>query len=194
MPYIENIIATLNNELKVNSFVDVRFSGSKYYGIAEPVYIEEQKFPGIQNKDGNIDAISIDDSLPFTLWHKVEAITHQPDARNGGYGDKDIQRLAIINAQCVCVVSRVKTKLNPNQFATLIVEGFPLRFTSLQAKSLDLAYVMVEAAQSNLRSKAVYDEEYSQRYQLNSETYMLAVSYRIEASYTHGCLNICACD
>lgn len=194
MPYIENIIDTINTELKATSFVDVRFAGAKYYGISEQTYSEGNRYPSIQKKDGNIEAIAVDDSLPFTLYHRVDSITHGHDAGNGGYGDKDIQRLATVEAQCICVVNRIKTKLNPNQFASLLVEGLPLRFTSQQAKQLELARVIVEAVSSNLQSRPVYEAEYSNKFQLNAEVFMLAVRYRIETSYTHGCLNICACD
>jgi hypothetical protein len=196
MPYIENIVDLINTELQTTWLVDKRFAGSKYYGISETTYRGAERFPGIQLKSGEITPIAIDDLLPFTLWHRVDEIGHVADRDNSGFGDKDINRKSIVEARLFACVNRQKTQLNPNQFATLLSEGLPLRLTSAQAKSLDLTYVIAEPILSNLRSKQVYDEEFflSDKTFVDSEMYMLVVRYRIEVSYVRGCLAACACE
>lgn len=192
MPYIENIIETVNNELQTAWFVDKRFAGAKYYGISEATYQKDKRFPGIQLKTGEITPIAIDDSVPFLLWHRVDSIEHT--VADEGFGAKNRERLAICDARLFACVSRQKTQLNPNQFATLLTEGLPLRLTSAQAKALDLSYVIVEPVNSNLRSRQAYEEEFSGDFILDVDTYMLVVRYRIETQYTHGCLAACACE
>lgn len=194
MPYIENIVDIINTELQSTWFVDSRFSGAKYYGISETTYEKrsEKRFPSIQKKSGEITPITPNDLEPFTLWHRVDAIEHLTDDQ--GFGQENKNRKAVCDVRLFAVVSRLKTKLNPNQFATLLTEGLPLRLTSAQAKALDLNYVIAEPILSNLRSKQVYEEEFSGDYILDSDTYMLVVRYRIETSYVRGCLAACACE
>ena len=146
----------------------------------------------MQLKSGEITPITIDDSVPFTLWHRVDSIEHTTDDQ--GFGAKNKERKAICEVRLFAAVSRRKTQLNPNQFATMLSEGLPLRLTSAQAKALDLSYVVAEPVSSQLRSKAVYEEEYSGDFILDVDTYMLVLRYRIETSYTRGCLAACACD
>jgi hypothetical protein len=76
----------------------------------------------------------------------------------------------------------------------MLSEGLPLRLTTAEARALDLSYVVAEPVSSQLRSKAVYEEEYSGDFILDVDTYMLVLRYRIETSYTRGCLAACACE
>lgn len=194
MPYIENIVDIINTELQTTWFVDSRFAGARYYGISETTYENkaEKRYPSIQLKSGEITPIVPDDLVPFTLWHRVDNIEHSTD--DEGFGAKNKNRKAVCDVRLFAIVSRLKTKLNPNQFATLLSEGLPLRLTTTEARALDLNYVIVEPVNSNLRSKQAFEEEFSGEYILDSDTYMLVVRYRIETTYTRGCLAACACE
>jgi hypothetical protein len=91
MPFTDKIVEHINRSLKAGSLKDKRFQPGKIYGVTTILARHQKVGNGLEllpamEKDGQYEAIGVDDRVNITLYHKVVANSYTMQ-KKGGYGD-----------------------------------------------------------------------------------------------------------
>jgi hypothetical protein len=188
MPFLKEIIKKVNDSLKTNAINDIRFADARIEGIARSVgRLVDNKvevFPVVLSDSFELNDISIDDTYPLIVYHKL---------LNNAYQQKDNDRNYICKTDVKMVVYGKINKLNltSEQLEAVIAMNFP---TILDKDGTAVDSIFIRLNSSEMDGQKVFNEEYSNiDYRLCENDILLSFRYSIETNFRKGCFNICEC-
>lgn len=192
MPYIKEIVDHINAAFRTG-LTSKPFQKGKFEGIAELLLIVSddgnKTVPCIVDNHGNSDEVSIDDTYPFRLYHRINTITNEDD---GQMGD-DIQMKESANMIMIVFGDRRAFNFRPEQLSSMINTYMPLTLTVAQTTSLNLHTVAIQVSTTNLDSVQVFNQEYTGevRYNLAPQYFLMSIPYVITTTYNKSCFEPC---
>jgi len=196
MPFLNNIVQSINDNLRATSLKGSRFQDSQLYCIAKPALVTYKDdvtklVPVIFSDLKEID-VTADDQWDLMLYHRVISCNYV-EARGFG-NDNDI----IERANMLMVVYADPERLNINQedLSFLCVAGLPAtRFNTTNADNpnANITGVIIPGT-VNHNSFQVFSGEYqSTGYPLKPQSIYFSVQYTIETTANRNCLNCFDC-
>jgi len=71
MPKVNEIISLYNEKLKAGAFSGHVFQQGEFYGLATPYLKDERMEIAVVGLDGETKDVSIDDTYPFQMYHRI---------------------------------------------------------------------------------------------------------------------------
>lgn len=190
MSKLDTIVTDINTALKAGVFGSNRFQRGKLYGIVEKVKVSEAELmPCVISDNGDCAKISVDDTYPFQLYHRLLSVEAEYDEES--YGDeKDVIETA--SMRLVVIGNRSVLRLKKEDIVSGIVSALPSGVGTATLTSLNINYCEIEYGEFEVIANEVYDEEYSiEEYLLKPQTIMIALPYSIVTKYRKGCFDFC---
>ena len=188
MPFLKEIINKVNNSLKANAINDKRFATARIEGITRSIERHNgaivEVFPVALTDNFEFKDVSIDDTYPLIIYHKI---------LNNSYQQKDSDRNYICKTDVKMVVYGKIGKLNitSEQLEAVISMNFP---TILDKNGTGVDSIFIRLSSSEMDSQKVFNEEYRNiMYRLCENDILISFRYSIETNFKKGCFNICEC-
>lgn len=194
MPAQNDIALLINASLKANNFKSQRFQSGAYFGIAEPIKEisedGEKTAPYIIDDTGEGTTVVYNDTCPFTVFHRLE--TPEYNIPVDDYGKPGTTMQETSNMRLVFTGSRGRMKIRPENVAAAIAMDFPKEFTPAQITSLGLNSCIIEMGSVIVDPYTVWSQEWiGHEYDLDTDTIMISVNYRIVSTYNKLCFSLC---
>lgn len=203
MPFLNKQVEIVNNVLRGTAFYDERFKSGRYEAIAYEAVrqVSEGKFeffPVVMDENYEAHEVTVDDTYPIVLYHKVLAKNYSLTPTNntrGGFGDKNNYQTETTLVKMVVYGKWSAIKLTKEQLEALIVTNFPDNISNAIVAPLKLDNMTVTLQSSNLKPDMVWGEEYRNiPLRLAPEDILFSINYTITTTYRKGCFQICDCD
>jgi hypothetical protein len=191
MSKLDTIVTEINTSLKAGVFGSNRFQRGKMFGIAEKFKISEtETIPCIMNDSGEDTAkVSIDDTYPFQLYHRILSI--DAEYAEEDYGDS-IEVIETANMKLVVIGNRSVLRLKKEDIVSGIISALPSGVGKAVLSSLNISECDIDYGEFTTEPQEVYDDEYNiEEYLLKPETIMVAMPYTIVTKYRKGCFDFC---
>ncbi len=197
MPFVNEQIQIVNDSLQKLALSDARFSSGRYEGIAVDVSRKTdtgiETFPAIMDANYEAQPISVDDTYPIIIYHKITSKAYAKE--KGQYGDFEINVIETSNVKMVVYGKYAALKLTREQLEALITSNFPDQIATALIAPLKLDNMTVNLKSSNLNSAQVFTEEYKGiPLFLAPEDILFSVAYTIDTRFRKGCIKICDCN
>lgn len=199
MPFLKQQIEIINQELRERSLKDARFQAGRYEAIAVDVSREAsegkvQTFPAIMSSNYEAQEITVDDTYPLMIYHKVFSKAYSTE-KLGGYGDGNNYMVERADCRMVVYGKYAALKLTAEQLEALIATGFPSAIAKTKIAAYKLDSMLVTLTGSILNSAVVFQEEYKGfDLFLGPEDILFSMRYSIESKFRKGCFTICDCE
>ena len=197
MPFLKKQVELVNKALLQGALADERFKAGRIETIAVDVVRTEgetrQIFPAIMNKDYQPEMISVDDTYPIIIYHKIIGSAYSPYKENTGQG------MALQNqgtqVRMVVYGKYAALKMTRESLEALMITNFPDFFKQADFSGLGLSNLYATVQGSNLNSLAVWMEEYKGfPFPLGAEDIMFSITYMLNSVFKKGCFRICDCN
>lgn len=197
MPFLKQQIELVVNHLKTGALKDTRFQSGRFEAIAVPVtYVDEGKqitIPAVMDSNYEAQAISVDDTYPIIIYHKVNGKTYAPDTNN--YGNGMSAMVERVDVSMVVYGKYAKLKLTLEQLEALIIAGFPSEINKSLLAAYKLDKLTIQPISSELNPASVFQREYQGvDWFLAPEDILFSIRYTIESRFRKGCFTICDCE
>ncbi len=202
MPFLKQQIELINEALKQTALADARFQSGRYETIAVDVSrkttqgnngaVTIETFPAVMSPDYEAQEITVDDTYPIIIYHKILSKKYAPDKVEFGSRNKYVTE--ITGMKMVMYGKYATLKLTREQLEALITANFPdvIDRSCIQPYKLDNMIVTLQG--SNMNTAAVFQEEYKGiPLFLAPEDILFSINYLIETRYRKGCFEICDC-
>jgi hypothetical protein len=189
MPFLKEIINKVNQSLKTNAINDIRFASGRIENIARSIgrYNSEnqlQVFPVVLTDSFDFKDISIDDTFPLIVYHKILSNSYTQQTSDRNYQSKTDVKMVVYGK-----VGRIN--LTPEQLEAVFSMNFP---TILDKSGTNLDSIYIRLLSSEMDGQKVFNEEYSNiDYRLSENDILISFRYSIESAFRKGCFNICDC-
>lgn len=193
MPFLKQIVGSINAELKASTLSDKRFDKGVFLGIAKLLSRNESEasvtIPAIVHDDGKCDDVVIDDSKPFRIYHRVLDLAY---TKGDSFGD---EQLIAESASMVAIIygDRRILKIETEQLVAAVQAGFLTQLTDADKTSYGIKTCSIEIGNINLNPQQVYSGEYSGDvdFALRPNSILVSVPYTIVSEYDKQCIDIC---
>jgi hypothetical protein len=201
MPFLNQIISFINDDLKAGSLSKDKLQPAKFYGLTtivsrskksskEPTKLE--LLPAIVDATGKDNPITLESKLALQVYHKLNSKTYSVEKKS--YGDEynikcisDLSMVVITNSK---ITGKTKDVLEP-----LLIFGMPQKLSTALFVDLKINNCLITPVSSNMDAMAVYRQEYPQSdYYLTEQMSMFLIRYKIELSFSQQCVEQCLCD
>lgn len=199
MPYLENIIESINSNIKEEAFSDKRFAGSKIFGLSEPIIINQSNqnsdrvVPSIISNLGDAEYITPDDKIPVVVYHHINSniyTTITEESFGNGRWQKNNSDVSMI-----VMASSAKIKLSASQLETLIMANLIDTISKADLVKYQLKKVFIKIVSSNFNSFAIFANEFKgMKYFLKPEHILFEIKYVIESTFDKRCFKKCECE
>lgn len=200
MPFLEHIVALINQGLQTKTLTDKRFATGEYNGIAINVLREKvtgsgkQSLPCIWQAAGDAKYIGIDDTAPVILYHKVLRSTTVPEVAQRQFGDGQPYIKTTAFLAMVVYADRSQILLSADELESLILAGFLDEIPKASYQSKGISSLVVTPVETNFNSGSVFAQEHPGTDNfLKPESILFQLSYKVDCSYRKSCLAICGC-
>lgn len=168
----------------LNSVLDLP-GGAIIMGVAESVLKGTEYSPWLINKDGEGKYAGFDNTVPVSLYHKVNDVS--VSIGKNGVGDDLGDLINTYNCTCIVYLNRKKTNLTPLELFLSIQNQFP---TGMQV--MPYKYIVIRFQKVILNSMQVWLQEYQGvQYNLPTDSNLFAINYQIESAFKKGCFIKC---
>lgn len=190
MPFIEHAISTINNSIKT-TLQDVRFAGSKMFGLSRLVPSDGTTIPSIVDSSGNGEFTGFDSRYPLVSYHRAVGMTEVELQSNQSFGDGDTQHIQVYRMRCVVYADRNIVKMNPENLASMVQNAIRKDWKG----DVDgLTSVSTNTFSCDLDPVRVFVEEYSlpaQQYRIPITGAYFAINYNLNIEYNTTCIDYC---
>jgi|ERR1043165_815613 hypothetical protein len=199
MPFLKQQIQLVNQELLESTLKDARFQPGRFEAIAVDVSRTTatggtETFPAVMSDNYEAQEITVNDTYPISIYHKLLNKTYSPAATSGNYGNGNPSVICKADIKMVVYGKYTKLKLTTEQLEALITTGFPDLISREKLSPYKLDTMTVNLQSSNLNSAAVFAEEYKGFEPfLAPEDILFSIKYTIESRYRKNCFTICDC-
>lgn len=202
MPFLDNIVAGINDELK-SKVSDKLPKDVKFYGIAEQILDTEldgpednaswieKRYPAVIDNHGEAKMIDISDSYPLTIFHRVDNI--QNIVSRTGFGDSAGDCNEVANMRMLIIGFRNKVKLSGHNLEALIKDSMSEMITVKDGYSTPMQKSLIRNGTSSFDKLNIIGREYSKIELDLSNLIVIEHSYKIESTWKKGCFNKCGC-
>lgn len=193
MPYLDQIVAKINTDLKANSLGDAKIL-SNLKGICTVMVVndgEVSRFPSLVEDTGQ-GTFPLDDRYNLTVYHRCLSKSIVSDECN--YGNGNDNKIMTCNMVAVCFAKKGQLQRSKDEIEDLIVGGLPTELDSTFKADYDgLNGVNIAATEINTDHLAVWNQEFNNyKYQLKTDQTLFAVNYTVEIKYKQSCLSVCS--
>ncbi len=201
MPFLNQIISFINEDLKAGSLNKEKLQPAMFYGLSsvvtrntkgtkEPSKLE--LLPAIVDANGKDTPITLNSKLALQVYHKLNSKTYSVEKKS--YGDEynikctsDLSMVVITNSK---ITGKTKDVLEP-----LLIFGMPQKLSTALFADLKISTCLITPVSSNMDALAVYKQEYPQSdYYLTEQMSMFLIRYKIELSFSQHCVEQCLCN
>jgi hypothetical protein len=198
--FTSSLIDLINDHIKTNCLCDPRFAAGMIGGIAYDATRRDDdhgaivQYPVLNDLNGEGTDISINDTYPITIYHKVLSKNYIPKPVSN-YGDR--QKEVTEKTDIKMVVAGWTNRLNLSQedLEALITSNFPDSIAPALYAPYKLLRVAATLQNSTLSKEQVFREEYKGiPYDLKPEQILFSIRYQIEADYKKGCFTLLDCQ
>jgi hypothetical protein len=188
---LKEIISAINTALQT-ALNQEKFQKGKFYGLAKLVRIKDKDdttstLSIIYDSLGNELDVSVDDTYPFSIYHRCVNITQSVSFLES-FGDENAYKET---SNMVAIVFAKQSAMITCQedIASIVTSQFPNELIIS-----DINKTLVRVTGINNDSYAVFQNEYkSTDYPLNPQDYYFSINYIIETTYTKSCVDKCLC-
>lgn len=186
------VVLIINESIK--QALDCKAQGGVVHGIAEQTIRKidgtQQVFPTVYDNDGHGKDVTVDDTYPFIVYHRLlnKAYSY-PQIKSFGNPKEYIQE----TAEYVCVVYAKRTylKMTAEQVEALVKVSIPATLTNIQLQQLQLKSAVIQHNSSILDTQTNFNSEYrGVESRLGSEEVFITLRYTIETVFKKYCLNL----
>lgn len=204
MPYLNNIVNSVNAKIKTSSLKQFPSSKIGAYGIAETIFdkgfpTEEnptpgvKKYPGTINDAGEITMIYPDDTYVCQFFHKVDGIVNTINPKSS-YGDTLGNLIEVANMALIVFALRDKFRAQAWHIEALIKDQFPDVLTLENATNGFIQSSTIRVGNTSFDRFGLLEREYSE-VTLNLPNLMVfEMKYSIVSTWKKGCFLICGCN
>jgi hypothetical protein len=198
MPYLKQQIELVNTLLKPVAFGDSRFASAKIEAIAVDVARTDsngarQIFPAVLDQNFEPQEITVNDTYPLVVYHKVIATAYRPDANNYGQGVK--KQVQTTQVKMVVYAKSSAIKMTRETLEAVLITNFPDNPPAASYADLNLDNLTITVQGSNLNSMAVWMEEYKGfEFPLAADDILFSITYTIQSLFRKGCFKLCDCN
>jgi hypothetical protein len=201
MPFLNQQIQIVNNGLLNLALKDARFQAGRFETIAVDVSRKDadtgaiQTFPAVMDKNYEAQEITVDDTYPIIIYHKILSKSYVAEkVPTGQFGDGNRYVNETTSVKMVVYGKYAALKLTREQLEALITSNFPDNISPVTIQPLKLDNMAVTLKGSDLNSARVWQEEYKGiPLFLAPEDILFSVMYSIDTRFRKGCINICDC-
>lgn len=199
MPFLDQIVSFINDELKAGSLNKKKLQPAVYHGLSTVVARRKnttstdlELLPGIVTADGKSLLITPDDKKSIQIYHKL--ITNVYAYEKKSYGDdsdiKSTSELSMVVHTNSKLSGKTKDVLEP-----VVLFGIPQKLSDVLLTKLKINKCLITPLASNMDHVQVFRQEYPQSdYMLNQQVSLFLIRYRIEMTFSQHCVNQCLCD
>lgn len=200
MPFTSTLIQIVNDHLSMHCLCDARFSNGLIAGIAQDATRRDDdrnavvQYPVLVDLNGEGTDISISDTYPITLYHRIGAKTYTAKPA-GSYGNRQNEVTEKTDVKLIVAAWSNRISLSQEDLEALITSNFPDTISADQYAGYQLSRVAAVLQGSNLNREQVWKEEYKGiPYDLKPEQILFSIKYQIEADYKKGCFKLLECQ
>lgn len=193
MVYLNNIVEFLNITIKGRL---LKYPTAGYNGVATYATKDQKqgeiKYPTLitYGKNG-AETLAFDSNTPFTIYHRLSGTTF---SKGPSYGDDAYSTISATDLQIVVWGTRKKIDTSPEQFAMILTDTLPDIITADELSGMGINNINITPLSINYDQRSVFAQEMQGvKYFTGPELFLFSIRYRIEGSYTKGCLNNCDC-
>lgn len=199
MPFLNNAIATLNQQLISEALCFTAPGTIAAFGICETMLKvvdanggeSTQRYPAVIDDEGEATMVDIDDTHSIIFYHRLDSIQNATIKQTFGDGQGDFLETA--NLTLTMFAFRDKVQKPIWELEAIIKDRFPNnRITLKDITSGNWVQSSVfRVGNASFDKLAILQKEYT-TVALNYPNVMaMQMSYRIESTWKRGCLNIC---
>ncbi len=201
MPFLNQIISFINEDLKNGSLNKEKLQPAIFYGLTTVVSrsIKGSKdpnklelLPAIVDAQGKDTPIALNSKLALQVYHKLNSKTYSVEKKSYGdeYNIKCVSDLSMVVLTNSKITGKTKDVLEP-----LLIFGMPQKLSTALLADLKIINCLITPTSSNMEALAVYKQEYPQSdIYLNEQMSMFLIRYKIEMSFSQRCVEQCLCD
>ena len=191
MPKIHEIVTIINNTLKADKFKSKRFQKGNFFGVAELMPNEQgETKPCSIDNGGDATFLSIDDSYPFIVYHRVLNI--EPNRTMDDNFGNGIRREETANMKMVCYADRSKIKLTKEDLIGGFSAGWLYQILPTDITALGINDCDINMGSFETDSTTVYNSEFNLKENLlKPQTILFSLDYQIVTNYNVSCLTLC---
>ncbi len=200
MPFLKEQVQIINAELRASCLADKRFQSGRYEALVVDVTRKEEgvsnkTYPCVMSASYEAQPISVDDTYPIIIYHKVLSKNAINVQQVKNYGDGESVRGELLEMKMVVYGKYSALNMTAEQLEALITMNFPSAISYQKISGMKLDLMFAKWISSNLNSAQVFGEEYKGfELFLSPEDILFSVRYSIESRYRKGCFTICDCD
>jgi hypothetical protein len=200
MPFLNQIVGFINDELKTGSLNKEKLQPAKFYGLITIVarspkgtaQNQIELLPAIVTADGKATPITPDSKQAIQIYHKLQTNVYSKEKNS--YGDayfiKSVSELTMVVFTNSKITGKTKDALEP-----VVLHGMPQRLSTALMADLKINSCLIIPVSSNMNHIEVFRQEYPQSdYFLNEQMSMFAIRYKIEMSFSQACVEQCLCE
>lgn len=199
MPFLNNAIVTLNQQLIAQALCFVPSGSIAAYGICETMLKvvdadgaeSTMRYPAVIDDDGEATMVDIDDVHSIIFYHRLDTIQNSTVRQSFGDGQGDFLETA--NLTLTLFAFRDKVRKTVWEIEAIIKDRFPNNRITLtdQASGTWLQSSVFRVGNTSFDKLTILQKEYTS-VALNYPNVMaMQMGYRIESTWKRGCLNIC---
>lgn len=189
MPKVNDIISLFNDKLKAGAFSGHVFQQGKFYGLATPYPIKEgDKDVGMEiavvGLDGETKDVSIDDTYPFQMYHRILNVGYVPGTSTTNY-----------NMVAVVYANKKRLRKHESDLAFMIKSEMEKRFSLTDLGTSGISAVAAYFTAANFDSNQVFNQEYKANgYIQDPEKIYFAMTYTLSVDASPGCVTCSECE
>lgn len=189
-----SIVNLINLTLEGSTLSSKRFQKGELYSLAELMTKEDNEkitYPAIINNEGEGTEVTLNDSLPFQVYHRITTIS-TADNGNDDFGDGDTT-VEETTMKMVVFANRRIMQFQVDDLITAINVGFPVSLSKTQLSTLGnwFSQVEFEIDDINIDKQSAWNDEFGFDQPMPPYYYVFAVNYKITSHIMAGCYAIC---
>lgn len=201
MPFLNQVITFINDELKAGSLKNEKLQPALYHGLStvharvltgskDPKKLE--LLPAIITGAGKVTPITANDKYAIQIYHKLLTNVYSYEKRSFGDANdiKSSSELSLVVFSNSKLTGKTKDDLEP-----VVLFGLPQHLSPELLSSLKISKCLITPMGSNMDPVQVFRQEYPQsNYFLNEQMSMFLIRYKIEMQFSQACVDKCLCD
>lgn len=200
MPFLNQIISFINEDLKAGSLNKEKLQPARYYGLSTIVarstkgtaQNQIELLPAIVDANGKATPITPDSKMALQVYHKLNGKVYSKEKKS--YGDdylfncvSDVTMVVLTNSK---ITGKTKDVLEP-----VVLFGMPQRLSTALTADLKINKCLITPVSSNMNHLEVFRQEFPQSdYFLNEQMSLFSIRYKIEMSFSQSCVEQCLCE
>lgn len=200
MPFINQILEFINQELKNGSLNKEKLQPAKFHGLSTVITRSNkgktpdklETLPAMIDEAGKVELITLDSKLALQVYHKLLGKAYSYEKKS--YGDSYLTR-CVSDMTMIVITNCELTKSAKEVLEPVILFGLPQRLSVALIADLKLNSCLITPVSSNMNHPEIYRQEYPKAdYALNENLSMFSIRYKIETTFSQACIDACLCN